>query len=88
MIGHQHVRMDLAAVCSGRIMELYEISEIVLLAEEAGLPIVTALDNVLWNTGDMESRLAGHGVVDGGGKLYLRPRHDSRQPARAAPLRR
>jgi hypothetical protein len=63
VVGHQHVRMHQTAVAQRSLAQPREIGAIVRILEETRLPVVTALHDVLGNTGKIRARLAWHGSL-------------------------
>lgn len=63
VVGHEDVGVDDAAPVGSRFLEPVEVAVIVLLGEEAGLAIDASLDEVLRNSGKLDARAAGHGLI-------------------------
>ena len=66
VVGHQHIRVHRTAFAQGDLAQLAEVTVMIGVGEEARLPIVSALDDVLRNTGKVESGLAWHDARDMG----------------------
>ncbi len=49
MICHQHIGMDRAACTFGIFLQPVEIKEIVFFCENAGLVIISTLNDMEWN---------------------------------------
>ena len=60
MVSHQHVSMDRAVVLGGSFGEFAQIAGIIAGSSEARLPVVSALDDVLGDSGQVYSGLASH----------------------------
>ena len=71
MIGHEHVRMNGAAIFLGVDVQPMEIELIVLIGEEAGRPIVAALDDMQRQIGQKPARAAGHIGFSGQARMDL-----------------
>lgn len=52
--------MDIAARVTGRGFQAVEIEQIIIGFEKADLPIITALDDVLWHIDEIEAGQAWH----------------------------
>ena len=61
MVGHQHVGMHPAGASLGVLAQPVELAAIVLVSEEARLPIVAALDHVHRHVGQHQTGAARHG---------------------------
>ncbi len=60
MVGHQHVGVDRAAELRCILGQTLQVKYVVFVGEEAGVAVVTALDQVQRNTGKRNARAAGH----------------------------
>jgi len=60
VVRHEHVGVNGATVPGGLFMQSFQISPVILFGVETGAAVVTALDDVPGNTGNSESRSAGH----------------------------
>ncbi|GAA0708379.1 hypothetical protein GCM10009105_07920 [Dokdonella soli] len=60
MIGHEHIGVDGAVFAHRDFAKVVPITLVVDGREEARLPIVAALHDVLGNMGEMETGLPGH----------------------------
>ena len=60
MVGHQHVGVDGHLVSLRRHGQIRQIVTIVGIGEETRLPVIAALDDMLGNAGEIESRLTCH----------------------------
>src|SRR5690606_30721652 len=61
VVGHQHVGMYVAAMAAGMLVQKREIELAVAVFEEAGLPAMSALHDVLGDAWGTESGGTGHG---------------------------
>ncbi|MGB5080219.1 MAG: hypothetical protein WBO23_05695, partial [Burkholderiales bacterium] len=53
--------MDRAGMARGQLAQMSQVAGIVLFGKEAGAPVIPALDDVQWGTGDSKAGAAGHG---------------------------
>ena len=60
VIRHQHVRMQRAVKTLGEFCEVIQEERIVFLGKKAGLPIVSALDDMHWQSSDLKAGFARH----------------------------
>ncbi len=51
MIGHQHISMNAQAILVGGLLQPIEIGRVIVISGKDGLPIIAALDDVLWHPG-------------------------------------
>lgn len=65
MVGHQHVGMHLAGFPPGGFAQILQVADAVDLGEEAGLPVVAALDDMLRDARHVEPWKSGHGGIPG-----------------------
>ncbi|MBN7137864.1 hypothetical protein A7A76_24580 [Lysobacter enzymogenes] len=56
MIRHQHVSMDRATNTYAEFFQLAQITDIIDLLEEARLTVVTTLDHMFRNTGQIDPK--------------------------------
>jgi hypothetical protein len=59
VIRHEHIRVERTAKALGEVCEVVEEKTIVVLGKEAGLPVVSTLDDVHWHSSDLEAALTG-----------------------------
>lgn len=55
VVGHQHVGMDLTTTLERNLIKFAQVAKVVFALEEAGLPIVATLYDVLGNASKVES---------------------------------
>ena len=60
MVRHQDVGVNGAAFAEGDVPEIVSIAEVVRVGEEAGLAIVSALDDMLRDIRDVDSGRTRH----------------------------
>jgi len=72
MVGHQHVGMHRTAFAQGGFAQQRAITEVVRLGEEAGLPVVAALHDMLRDAGEINAWRAGHGAGLREGRVQIR----------------
>jgi hypothetical protein len=60
VIGHQHVRMQGTAKALGEFSEMIQKETIVVLDKEAGLPVVSALDDMHRQSSSLKAGFARH----------------------------
>ena len=77
MMGHQDIRMHGAVLAHGDLAQIVEIASVVLIGEEAGLPVVAALDHVLRQIGDVGSGQSWHEGVCNGFAGHAEPANDA-----------
>jgi hypothetical protein len=51
VIGHQHISMNAQAILVGGLLQPIEIGRVIVISGKDGLPIIAALDDVLWHPG-------------------------------------
>ena len=61
VVGHQHVGVNIAPGGFRRLLQTFEIEQIIVRLEKAGLTIVATLNHVLWHINEIEAGQAGHG---------------------------
>lgn len=69
MVGHEGIGMDVAAPIGSRFFQPVEVTVIVLLGEETGLPIVSPLNDVLRHSGKINAWETWHGCSKINAKL-------------------
>ncbi len=84
MIGHQHIGMDAALVFERRLLQSSKISAVIFLGGKARLAIVASLNDVLGNSGELETWQASHKDLRHGGEdaslnQYLGVRNHARR---------
>ena len=62
MVSHQHVSVQRAPRFRKCYTQPVQVTAVVVLGKEARLAIVAALHDVQWNTIEMDTGSAGHGV--------------------------
>jgi hypothetical protein len=65
MVIHQNVRVKSAARVGQRFAQQREITPSIVIVKKAGQTIIAALNHMLRNTGQIESRLSGHCLIVG-----------------------
>jgi hypothetical protein len=60
VIGHQDIGMNTAIEFTSAFLQIIVITPKILPSIETGLAVITALDDVLWNTNKIEARFAWH----------------------------
>lgn len=80
MVGHQHIGMHGDAELERQLPQVLQIARPVDVGEEARLPIIAPLHDVLGNTGKIQSGLAWHGRSFA---LRFGQRHPSAAPVRS-----
>ena len=60
MVGHQHIGVDVALMFISRFLKFFKIEAVVPFGPKNGLPVITALDNVLGLAGYDEAGKACH----------------------------
>ena len=60
VISHQHIGVQAAARLRQRLPQPVQIAQVVILREEAGLAVMTALDDVQRNTVELHAWAARH----------------------------
>jgi len=60
VIGHQHVSVQGTAKALGEFSEMIQEETIVVLGKEAGLPVVSTLNDVHWHSGSLKAGFARH----------------------------
>jgi hypothetical protein len=85
MVGHQHIGVKPTPLCLRRLIELTQVAPVILFAQETGLAVISPLDDVLWNPGQIQTSLTRH---DGLLPSYVEPhpRHPSQAPPSAPTL--
>ena len=63
MIRHEHPRMDVYGEFNSVFFEPARVSDKVLLTHEANVAVITALDDVLWESCRAESGESCHGCI-------------------------
>jgi hypothetical protein len=65
-MGHEHIRMDVAACAQCDLPQVLPVAQPVRVGEQARLPIIATLDDALREVDEIESWLARHGRVCAG----------------------
>lgn len=65
VVGHQHLRVHLARFPAGYFAQILQVADALGFGEEAGLPVVAALNQMLRGAGHVESWKSGHGAIPG-----------------------
>lgn len=60
MIGHQDIGVHRATMGRRRLVETRKVKTVIVGMEKDGLPIMTALDDMLWNIGEHIPGCSGH----------------------------
>lgn len=60
VIGHQYIGMDAATCLGGMLRQPFKIDAVILVREEAGLPVIAALNQMLGNARQRKARTARH----------------------------
>ncbi|MGN8200540.1 hypothetical protein ACS8Y6_17825 [Salinisphaera sp. RV14] len=63
VIGHQHISMDITTADPGSRLQAFQVKQVIILVEKAGLTIITTLNHVLGHAGQVEAGQAGHGLA-------------------------
>lgn len=62
-VGHQHIGMNQAAGLAGVFLEPIKVKAVILIGDEAGLPIIAPLDYVQRDIGESYAGATRHGLV-------------------------
>ena len=74
MVGHEHIGVNVTAFAQRDLAQFIPIAVVVDRVEEAGLPVVAALNDVLGNTSQIQSGLSRHDAKQSGRRFrYLGP---------------